>query len=173
MVYGYVSESGRAGDAYRLLAHAFSELYGKRLPRIEKTERGKPFFPDLPELFFSVSHTKTHVMAALGGAECGCDIETLRPVRDRLPRRVCAAEELSQFDFFELWVLKESYLKLLGYQPAEFRNIRFSRCAAGILTPEKDVNAAVYQVGGGRAAILCRREVPPPALFYVPPEKLS
>ena len=173
MIFGYVSETGYKDAAYRLLAYAFQDIYGGRLPRLEKTAYGKPYFPDCPKIFFSLSHTKTCVMAAIGDTPCGCDIETVRPVKERLPERLCTVGELEQFTFFQLWVLKESYIKLLGGQTEEFRNMRFSLDNNVILTPEKDVYAALYNLQGCSAAVLCRGEKAPEQLTQVLPEKLS
>ena len=79
-------------DVRRLLRFALWETYGAELPRIEKTGEGKPFFPDRPEIFFSLSHARRFVMCAVGDRPVGADIEEARPLPDRLVRRYSTPE---------------------------------------------------------------------------------
>ena len=65
-----------------LLRHALREERRLTdLPRIETGEKGKPFFPDRPDLCFSLSHCKTAVACALDAAPLGVDIQETRPLR--------------------------------------------------------------------------------------------
>lgn len=63
-----------------LLRFALREEYGlTALPRIEIGEKGKPFFPDRPEIQFNLSHCKTAVACALDRAPLGVDVQEIRP----------------------------------------------------------------------------------------------
>lgn len=81
---------------------------------------GKPELPGGPE--FSLSHTVGAVVLAVDQAPVGVDVESVRPISPRLPRRVMSGAEYGWFlargsrpeDFFTLWTLKESYYKALG-----------------------------------------------------------
>lgn len=65
-----------------LLRHALSTEYGLTdLPRIETGERGKPFFPDHPELHFNLSHCKTAVACAVDASALGVDVQDFCPLR--------------------------------------------------------------------------------------------
>lgn len=85
---------------------------------------GKPFLPERPELFFSLSHGGRFAVCALSDREVGVDVEEIAETREALLRKVCTAEELAslpagdaeerQNAFFRLWTGKESFLKLLG-----------------------------------------------------------
>ena len=46
----------------------------------------KPWFPDYPHLHFSVSHSGSLSLCALGETPVGADVELVRPRSGRLPR---------------------------------------------------------------------------------------
>ena len=113
------------------------------------------FFPRYPDLHFSLSHGKTHILAAVSEAPVGADVETVRPVRAGVPERVCTQAELSEFDFFELWVLKESYVKLTGDIRTPVSRLHFSRSGGVILPPDKTVKARLFDTIPGCRAAVC------------------
>lgn len=91
-----------------------------------ENRNGKPFFPDLPDLHFNLSHSGTIAMAALSDHEIGCDIERIRKIELAVAKRFFASREYENLQeqpsveaqmnlFFRLWTLKESYLKATGY----------------------------------------------------------
>ncbi len=166
MVTVWLSRSGKKENAHRLLRLAFFRQYGRECPPIEKDRNGKPFFPDHPELFFSISHTRTHVMAVLGDSPCGCDVEYVRHIYPEVPGRVCGGEELSVFDFFQCWVLKESYMKVSGDVRMAFNKTVFSMHGGEIVTPDPRILARFYPCEGCRAAICCQC-VPPARAEWV------
>ena len=94
--------------AWSLLRFA---LGGETLPETARTELGKPRFPARPELHFSLSHTDGAVLAGLSDRPIGVDVERLRPVGERLLRRLACREEAA---FFRLWVRREARAKRLG-----------------------------------------------------------
>lgn len=74
-----------------LLRHALREEYGlAELPKIETGKKGKPFFPDHPDVHFNLSHCKTAVACALDSAPVGVDVQELRPLH-RAARPLAAA----------------------------------------------------------------------------------
>lgn len=91
---------------------------------IEKSNKGKPFLLNNPNYFFNISHSGDWVVAAFGSKEVGIDIENIRQINFRIAERFFSKEEFSELDkmegqeklnfFFDLWTLKESYLKLIG-----------------------------------------------------------
>ena len=138
---------------YALLGYAFRLEYGECLPDIKKTSNGKPYFPDRPDVFFSLSHAKTHVACALSDFPVGVDIESPREISKRAIRFFCSDEELVLFDPLDLWVLKESYIKLIGGTLPSVKTLRFSRQNVRILPPDESVNSGLYHVDGCVAAV--------------------
>ena len=142
---------------YTLLEHMIDTLYGIPMPYVKKHRTGKPFFPDRPDLCFSLSHTSTHVLCAVGTQNVGVDIETIRPVRAGVAERVCTPEELAAFGFFELWVLKESYIKVSGNTDVSFKKLCFRRDGGAIITPDDAVTARLFDSIPGCLAAVCSR----------------
>lgn len=106
----------------QLLEQLYRQATGEALPPIEKTPRGKPFFPDSP-WHFSISHTKRHAFCVLSRKNVAVDAEELdRAVNLRLAEKVLSPGEKQQFDaapdrrkaLLTFWVLKEAAAKLSG-----------------------------------------------------------
>ena len=146
---------------YALLEHAYRIEYGESPPEIKKTPNGKPFFPERPDVFFSLSHAKTHVACVLSDVPVGVDIESPREVSNRAVRFFCSEEELTLFEPLELWVLKESFIKLIGGTVASVKYLRFSRSNNEIITPEKNVFSGLYYIEGCTAAVSVLGGTPP------------
>lgn len=91
---------------------------------IRKNEYGKPYFLNLPEVHFNISHSGEWVLGILSEKECGIDVELVKEARMDVAKRFFAKEEyelLLQKEgeerralFYELWTLKESYVKYKG-----------------------------------------------------------
>ena len=139
--------------AYSLLEYAFCFEYGSAVPAIKKTPNGKPFFPGFPDVHFSLSHSATHVICAISSEPVGVDIESPRHVSERTVRYFCSQEESALFDPLDLWVLKESYIKLLGGTLPMVKTIRFSLENDKIITPDKNSVSKLYRLGDCPAAV--------------------
>lgn len=109
--------------ARALLAHALREEYAMdALPPIARGPWGKPFFPDRPHIYFSLSHSGPYALCAVGGEEVGADIEEVRPRGPGLPRAVLTDREYAWYEengadwpaFYTLWTRKESFCKREG-----------------------------------------------------------
>jgi len=126
-------ENTGSAAVYALLDYAFRNSCSGDMPSIKKTPRGKPYFPERPDIHFSLSHGHTHVLCALSGSPVGADIESPRVIGGKALKFFCSRRELAMFDPLDLWVLKESYIKLFGLTLAEIRDLRFTREAGGRL----------------------------------------
>jgi len=162
-------EKSGSEAVYALLGHAYVANFGAALPAIEKTPNGKPYFPERRDIHFSLSHARTHVLCALSDRPVGADIESPRQISLRARRFFCSDAELAQFDLLDLWVLKESYIKLHGWTLASVKELRFSRGGGRIIAPDASVNSLLYQIDGCRAAVCVRKEPPPESIELVPP----
>ena len=152
---------GGAAAVYALLERAFRREYGSSLPEVKKTPNGKPYFPDMPDIHFSLSHSHTHVLCAVGLNQVGVDIESPRDISGRVVEYFSSPAELALFDPLELWVLKESYIKLIGSTLLSMKHISFSREGARIVAPDDRAAAGLYRVDGCTAAVSVFGEEPP------------
>ena len=117
-------------DAYRtmigdlLLNHVLKKRIETRLKdtTIEKNEFGKPFLPDYPNLQYNISHSGNYVVCAIHNQIVGIDVEKVQSFDLRMAKHLFTGFEYRDIldsrnrdiAFFEIWTLKESYIKALG-----------------------------------------------------------
>ena len=88
-------------------------------------EHGKGFFRNIPDAFFSLSHSGERAMCLISSVEAGCDVQKVEPVRWPVAERVFSETEQAwlrqqekdgrgDISFTRLWALKESFLKMTG-----------------------------------------------------------
>lgn len=165
--------SPQRGSAFgqSLLEYAVADTWGIPLPE-QTPPGGKPRFLDRPDLHFSISHSKTHVLVALADAPVGADVETRRELSKASARMLMDGREEAAFDFFELWCLREGVYKLNG--AGKMREVlRFDRVDGRIVGPDPNVWYELVDGIEGCACAVCmeaRFEVP--QLIWVEIEKL-
>ncbi|MFF2909624.1 4'-phosphopantetheinyl transferase family protein [Paenibacillus sp. NPDC057934] len=122
----------RLEDAYRSL---FGEILVRTLIRQErgipnqeihfqKNEYGKPHLEGEESFSFNVSHSGKWVSLIYGTGRLGVDIEEIRPIDLTIAERFFSDEEYEDLMlrpeeartdyFYEIWTLKEAYVKALG-----------------------------------------------------------
>lgn len=89
-----------------------------------KNTYGKPYLRDYPHIHFNVSHAGDWIVCADGNVPVGIDIEQVRPIDFGIAERFYTADEHDVLMstpkeqqlqvFYELWTLKESYIKFVG-----------------------------------------------------------
>lgn len=94
-------------------------------PRMARSEKGKPFLPQYPELCFNLSDSGGYIALVFSSRPIGIDLETIspRPYQSVLPRWFLESEyrflsdsepERELCRFIHLWTCKESLLKHIG-----------------------------------------------------------
>ena len=91
---------------------------------IRQNEFGKPFLCDYPNYHFNVSHSGVWVVCATSKTTVGIDVEFIKPIDFSIAERffseieyqnlVKLKNELQVEYFYDLWTLKESYIKYKG-----------------------------------------------------------
>ena len=153
---GYVSAPGRSHALLRsaaaLCGYADAELTLAQAPG------GKPYFKNLPELQFSISHTDGLWACAFAREAVGLDVQARRACEEeKLAARFFHPAEAAYVkgggDFFAVWCAKESYVKLTGRGVgADFG--AFSTVGT---VDRPDVSLYEIDVPDGYAARLCTR----------------
>ena len=164
-----------------LLLHRALSDQGLAPGEIALGPRGKPFFPALTGLCFSLSHSGETVLCALSDRELGCDAEVLgRPRRELAARFFHERErrwlsslppEEEQEGFFRLWTLKESYVKATGQGLSRPLN-SFAVDMSGPVpllrdTPDSEAWQLLSLLEGDCACALCCARGASPALCRV------
>lgn len=166
--------SPQKGSAFgvSLLEAAVERQWGIPLPALTPPGQGKPGFVDPQGRHFSISHTDSHVLVALSDAPVGVDVQTRRPITEESARVLMDDTEWEQFDFHDLWCLRESLYKLNG--AGHLRDVlRFRRDENGIVFPVPGVTGFLISGIDGCAAAVCQeRDFTLPALEWVPVEAL-
>ena len=116
-------------SAYLLLNKACEEPgMGDVDNDIATDDHGKPYFVNRPGKYFNISHSYERVMCAIGDIPVGCDVQKITTKSERgikIARRFFTKEEFDKLMsaqnesernalFFEMWTLKESYIKCVG-----------------------------------------------------------
>ena len=164
--------TGESALAYSLLLYALEQRHGVReLPELGVTPGGKPYFPSRPDWHFSLSHTRGFVLAAVSASPVGADVQLRDGRGERLAERLMSEKEREDFDFYELWSLRESLYKLTG--EGSLRDMRFERRGGLIVPPKAGAFCRVYaDIPGCAAAAASCAEPLPERLIRVEGEKI-
>ena len=91
--------------------------------QIQRSEHGKPYLEGERLVYFNISHSGTYIVCAFSDAEVGIDIEKIASPRYEVARRFFHPEEFRLLEngkfkneslFYDIWVVKESFLKYKG-----------------------------------------------------------
>lgn len=170
-LYPPLSKSKGSAFGVSLLAEAYLDCTGKKLPKLIKLLSGQAMFSDESELHFSISHSKTHVMCALSDKPVGVDTETHRFMKQSIIERLTSPAELASLSFFDIWVLRESLYKLTG--EGDLRTMRFYRRGGRIISPNESALCRLYSdIEDSSAAVACYAGDFPDHITKIPVEKL-
>ncbi len=108
----------------RLLACEILDISNKSII-FDKNSYGKPYINKIPKFCFNISHAGDYVLCAVSGSSVGIDIEKINDIdfyniaqnyfADNEFRYIVNVDEKYQLSrFYEIWTLKESYLKCVG-----------------------------------------------------------
>lgn len=91
----------------------------------EKNQYGKPYLKDHPQFNFNISHSEEYVVCAVNNKPIGIDVEVIKHIEYKEIAKSFFTKR--EFDyivnqdlnlqlnrFYEIWTLKESYIKCCG-----------------------------------------------------------
>lgn len=93
--------------------------------RFNKNQYGKPYLKEYPNFNFNISHSGDYVLCAVDDKPIGVDVEEKKSIEyEEIAKSFFTAKEFdyivngdlkSRLDrFYEIWTLKESYIKCCG-----------------------------------------------------------
>lgn len=108
--------------AYIMLSEALKKYFGITDFSLAKTEKGKPFLKEYPDVHFNISHCDGLAVCGISKGEIGVDAELIRSFNPKVMTRIFSVEEQNfiaasenpDTDFFRIWTLKESLCKFTG-----------------------------------------------------------
>ncbi|MEG0780435.1 MAG: 4'-phosphopantetheinyl transferase [Oscillospiraceae bacterium] len=127
--------------AYALLRLALSGQL-TALPELAHSHNGKPYFPAMPSVQFSLSHTDGGVVVAIWDRPVGVDIERLRPLPPLTARRLGDVDATA---FWTDWVRREAAVKR---RDAGLAALAHGEAGEGILLDLFPGYAAAVSTGG-------------------------
>lgn len=92
--------------------------------QFEQNTYGKPYLKGFEEFHFNVSHSGEWVVCAVSDSVVGVDVEKIKPTDYNISKRfftedeneylICMKGQQKLDSFYDLWTLKESYIKAIG-----------------------------------------------------------
>jgi 4'-phosphopantetheinyl transferase len=119
---------------------------------------GKPFLQDYPSFHFNLSHSGKWIVCAADNESLGIDVEEIKASNLDVAERCFTAEEYRQLTaiqdqklrtsfFFDLWTLKESYIKAEGkgfsIPPDSFEIISMNNAEYRVTSVKNDCSPSV------------------------------
>jgi 4'-phosphopantetheinyl transferase len=124
--YKFIEDQVRALYGDFLVRYILVEKYGYKNEEIKyRTNKfGKPFLENIQNIHFNYSHSGDWVVCAIDNKPIGIDIQEMVNINLDISKFILSEKELhymrmnKEIDqkrcFFDLWTLKESYIKALG-----------------------------------------------------------
>lgn len=120
--YTKVEDKKRSLAAALALTHALKEYGYKGTYQYQYTKLQKPYLMDGP--FFNISHSGKYAIASVYQNEIGVDIEKIETPLEKIIIKFMNDIEIKMYEiadtlekqhlFYQIWTIKESYVKLLG-----------------------------------------------------------
>lgn len=161
--------------AHAMLREALAEYTEEKRIRIpdpllvSEKQKGKPYYPALPEVHFNLSHCAGMAACLLAERECGVDVEHRRPLRPKVVRRVFSPEEQAALEaaadpdmlFTRLWTLKESYVKAIGIGVSyPMQEVCFALGDDAVRSNREDADFWHFTEGDFSVSVCCLRDMP-------------
>lgn len=130
-IYIYDREGRKSEELLKCALEAYWDKTISHLPKVERTDKGKPYFQELPTLHFSISHSGEYWACAFSNENVGMDLQEcsgrIRETREETSERLIkmagrffhgVEKEFvvkNGFEqFFTVWAAREAYVKYTG-----------------------------------------------------------
>lgn len=132
---------------------------------IALTKKGKPYFKNIKNIYFSLSHSGSIALCAVSDKEVGADVQLITDFCEKICKKYFSKDEekyifasSAQKDkterFFRIWSLKEAYVKMTGEGLSGFKKLSLSE-DANIL---EDAYFAEFNIDGYKASVCTNKK---------------
>lgn len=165
-----VEKKQQSDNAHLLLKMGLEKLgiaYEKGITPITKNRYQKPSLAEHPEIRFNLSHAEGIAACLIDKNECGVDCESVRKFRHQVVKRSFTENEKKLIEgtaddfgrdklFFQIWTLKEAYVKAIGIGISyPLNEIEFLPIGKEIKTNIKDHSFKQYIINKNYILALC------------------
>ena len=125
--FKFSTDMQRSLIAHLIVLQFYAKLLNKNINEIQLkyNEHEKPSLKNIDGHFFNISHSGNQVVVVFSDKEVGVDVEKIKGDRRKIAQRFFTKGEISDMRkagikdeqilyFYQLWTLKESYMKALG-----------------------------------------------------------
>ncbi|MBE7150862.1 4'-phosphopantetheinyl transferase superfamily protein [Bacillus mycoides] len=126
MRFHRVEDAKRTLLADLLARYAISYKTGMKCEEInfKNNKYGKPLLVNIPNVYFNTSHSAQWIVCAISSQPIGIDIEFIEQINCEIAKQFFSEDEYVKLSreseenkldyFYQLWTLKESYVKAIG-----------------------------------------------------------
>lgn len=110
--------------SYEFLLFILQKKFPNVSPNVIKTQFGKPVVNNIKDFHFSISHSDRFLVIATHTQPIGVDVQKIKSTNLKIVDRFFSKDEINAFSsvpknkqlsyFFDLWTLKESFVKCCG-----------------------------------------------------------
>jgi len=125
--YKFPIDQQRSLIGQLIVRQFYAPLLHKRWTEIlfEENEHEKPLLKGIDRHYFNISHSGNQVVVAFSQENIGVDVEKAKGDRRKIAKRFFTPSEIEDLEaleneeeqmhyFYQLWTLKESYMKAIG-----------------------------------------------------------
>lgn len=124
--YHFVKDKVRSLIGDVLIRYGLHEIYGlnHELIKFHKNDYGKPSLIGVKDIHFNISHAGNWVVCAFHEDPVGIDVEQIKDIEMNIANRFFSQGEIQDLHllnseeqktyFFQLWTMKEAYIKAEG-----------------------------------------------------------
>ncbi|MGH0498963.1 4'-phosphopantetheinyl transferase family protein [Bacillus wiedmannii] len=147
--------------------------------KFNRNQYGKPFLKDYPNFNFNISHSGNYVLCAVDNKSIGIDVEEVKDIEyEDIAKSFFTEKEFDYIlnedlnfqlnKFYELWTLKESYIKCCGQgllMPLKSFTIEVDQCENIRVSSNNEYRKYIFKrfdIGLGYKIAVCslNKEIP-------------
>ena len=163
-------ESRRQSLGAGLLLNHVLHSHGFHMDDVTYAVHGKP---QIDGFHFNMSHSGDYIICAVSENSVGCDVEKVSDLPQNIAERYFTSKEVAYLnqlgdaekvnEFYRIWTMKESYLKMTG----EGLQFGMNRCAFRIGTvvevyqddEKQDCHMKEYRLNGYKVTVCAKEDI--------------